>query len=102
MKNGAVHICCHTAGLDELTRREQKDEEKVLQALHKAGRFSVFEATDNPVIANMMEWLLKSGLIEVTPKGFPWSDVKLTERGLERAGLTAKVRSAGHKGVGNG
>lgn len=82
-----VFISRHTAGLDDLTRREQKDEEKVLRRLHEIKQFSVFEATDNPVIAGMMDWLLKAGHIEITPKGFPWSDVKLTESGLKRAGL---------------
>lgn len=80
-------ICQHTDALDELTVREQRDEGKVLRALHRAGRFSVFEATANQGIADVMTYLHKHGLIEVTPRDYPWSDVKLTERGLRRAGL---------------
>lgn len=84
-----VHIDRFSVGLDELTRKQQASAVEVLKVLHAAGRFSVFEATDNDVIAKTMERLVHQKLIEVdTSPGFPWSNVKLTAAGRERIGLS--------------
>lgn len=85
--SGSLHLCFTTAGLDEMTRREQRDPVKVLKRLHELGRFSVFEVTANDTIAKVMEYLVADGLITVTRKGYPWYEVRLTPRGLEYAGL---------------
>lgn len=77
-----VHLDCFTVGLDDLTEEQQKDHRKVLEILDKAGMFSVFEATDNEVIANTMTELEKTEMIKTTREGtsFPWLKVELTEK----------------------
>jgi hypothetical protein len=82
-----VHFCSFSSGLDDLPRRKQKDFAEVLRVLHRTGRFSLFEATADQAIARTMTDLEQLKLIETTPKGYPWSDVKLTKAGIERAGL---------------
>ena len=80
--SNCVHICCFTAGLDELTRKQQKDIATVLRVLQKTKRFSVFEATANQVIAKTVTVLFERGLIENTKQGtFPWTHVTLTDAG---------------------
>jgi hypothetical protein len=93
MTDTIVHICCHSAGLDELSRRSQGDIAEVLLVLSKTGRFSVFEATDNPVIANTMTALMNGGLnrkalLVKTGGAFPWTEVELTDEAKE---IVAKV-----------
>lgn len=88
MARGAVHICSFSVGLDEMTRKDQRQPAKVLRVLHQAGRFSVFEATANQTIANTMTYLNKHGYIEIdNSPGYPWSKVKLTAAGFALAGL---------------
>jgi len=89
-----VHICRFTAGLDELTRKQQKDVATVLGVLKETKRFSVFEATANQVIAKTVTVLFERGLVENTKQGaFPWTYVALTaagERFLEDGALPPK------------
>lgn len=74
-------ICCSfSVGLDELPRRKQRDPKEVLRVLHRAGRFSVFEATDNQTIARMMSRLERDGLIECELLTFPWTACRITDR----------------------
>lgn len=73
----AIFVCELTSGLDNLSRREQRDAGIVLNVLEARGRFSVFEATANQVIARTITELQEAGLIRVTPEGFPWSRVEL-------------------------
>lgn len=90
-----VHVDRFSAGLDELTRRQQRDPREVLRCLDRIGRFSVFEATENQSIAKTMDYLGKSGYIKTTPRGFPWSDVELTKQGrslLESKGNVMRER----------
>lgn len=91
-----IYVDCFTEGLDELPRRKQSNPVEVLRLLHKAGRFSVFEATANETIARMMDRLMNKGcsivkdgvrtdygkLLENTGGAFPWTTVRLTEGGL--------------------
>jgi hypothetical protein len=79
----AVHICVFSGGLDELTKRQQGNARTVLAHLDRVGRFSVFEATANQVIAKMMDWLADKKLIAVDNEsmGFPWLKVALTDAG---------------------
>lgn len=87
--SGGVHICYTTSGLDELTRRKQRDSLAVAQMLVQTGRFSVFEATANEDIARTVTRLeRKLGWFEYEPQTFPWTAVKLTEKG-KRALLAA-------------
>ncbi len=71
-----VHICCFSAGLDDLTRKEQRDSEAVLAVLRRTKRFSAFEASDNASIAKMMTALIQSGRITTDNSGgYPWTKV---------------------------
>jgi hypothetical protein len=68
--------------------KDQRDMRKVASVLAKAGRFSVFEATDNPVIAKTMDKLQASGWFEFdNGPGFPWTKVTLTEAGKTALGV---------------
>ena len=78
-----VHICVTSVGLEDLTRRQQRDKAQVLRVLHRHGRFSVFEATANQVIAKTMDAICANGLVETDNSvGYPWTKVKLTPAGL--------------------
>lgn len=79
--SGDIHVCCFTTELDDMRRKDQGDDIKVLAALKVSGRFSVFEATANQTVARTIERLQKRGLMETTPEGFPWTKVKVTELG---------------------
>jgi hypothetical protein len=80
--SGAWHIDCFTAGLDDLKRKEQRDIKVVARVLAREGRFSVFEATANPVIAGTMVRIEQSGWFEFDNScGYPWMKVTLTEAG---------------------
>ena len=71
-----IHICCHSAGLDELTRKEQRNSEAVLAVLRQTKRFSAFEASDNAAIARTMTRLIESGRIATDNScGYPWTTV---------------------------
>ena len=84
----AVYLCSWDAGLGYMKKGDQKYSKKVLAALHACGRFSVFEATENRVIAKMMDSLVKEGYIEVdNSPGYPWSNVRVTKKGMAYAGL---------------
>lgn len=70
-----------SAGLDDLTRKQQKDEVSVMVALSKMTRFSIFEVTANQTIANMMDDIARRKLIETTGGQYPWTTFKITEAG---------------------
>lgn len=83
----SIIVCSFSSGLDDLTRREQGDVNKVLKVLKATGRYSVFEAMANETIARMMSRLHHKGyrgygkLIEKTGGEYPWTTVRLTEGG---------------------
>lgn len=70
-----------SAGLDDLSRKQQKDHVTVLRALSKMTRYSVFEATENDSIARTMDYIIKANLIAHTGGAFPWSNFELTDAG---------------------
>lgn len=78
-----VHVCILSVGLDDLTRKQQRDKRIVAGVLARAGRYSVFEATDNDTIAGTMDALVRSGWFVFDPDafGYPWTKVTLTEAG---------------------
>ena len=81
-----VHVCSFAEGLDFMRRADQRNPKKVLRVLHQCKRFSVFEATARPQIAKVMDWLVAEKMIEVdNSPGYPWSNVKLTAKGLRYA-----------------
>lgn len=83
-----IYIDRFSAGLDELTRKQQASDVEVLKKLSGMTRFSIFEATENDTIARKMDSLRERKLIEVDNEGhgFPWSGVSLTEAGLALLG----------------
>lgn len=72
-----------SAGLDDLSRKEQKNHVAVLRAMSKMTRYSVFEATENDSIARTLDYIIKKGFIKHTGGSFPWSNFELTESGRE-------------------
>jgi len=81
------HACDFSTGLADMPRRKQRYAEEVLRVLHRHGRFSVFEATANDVIARTMDDVIRRKLVEVdNSPGYPWSNVKLTDAGLALIG----------------
>ena len=71
-----------TAGLDDLSRKEQRDHVAVLRVLHRTGRFSVFEASANQGIAGTMTKIMQSGWVVDVGGEYPWTKVRLTDAGL--------------------
>jgi hypothetical protein len=76
-----MYVDCFTAGLDDLKRKEQRDMRTVLKKLSTMKRFSVFEASDNDVIAKTMTDICQGGYIETTGGDFPWTEFKITPKG---------------------
>jgi hypothetical protein len=101
-----MHIDIFSVGLDEIPRK-QVTTERILAILHREGRFSCFEASDNPVIARAMTAIMHSNLVQkyvperyrgkIEPEGtrgpdqdtYPWTYVRLTPEGLKLIGLAA-------------
>ena len=96
--NRTVFIDCFTAGLDDLTRKQQADPVAVLRALQKTKCFSVFEATNNEVISRTVSRLCQKScevvkldgskkkygrLLEMVGGNYPWTNVELTDGGIE-------------------
>jgi hypothetical protein len=107
------HVCVTASGLDELTQAQQASDMEVLRVLESAGRFSVFEATDNPVIAATMDRIMGGAYFDhidnpcpfcpqygercnhpvdqppvylrrtAEPGAYPWVNVELTDAGRE-------------------
>lgn len=95
-KSGAVHFDRFSAGLDDLTRKQQADHVEVLRVLARTGRFSCFEASENATIGRTITRLLHKGCTMVGADGvkteyglllkraggdYPWTNVELTESG---------------------
>lgn len=76
-----------SAGLDDLTRKQQACTQTVLGVLHRIGRFSCFEASDNMTIATTVTSIINAGYVETKDAGYPWTKVKLTATGLALLGL---------------
>lgn len=82
-----IHIDRFSAGLDDLTNKQQADVVTVLRVLDRTKRYSAFEATDNMVIARMMTRLHHKAymhygvLIKDAGGDYPWTNVELTEGG---------------------
>lgn len=78
----SIYLCSFSSGLDDMPRKKQRDTVAVLRVLKKCGRFSVFEATANQVIANMMDRLCHGPYIVTDHScGYPWTKVTLTAAG---------------------
>jgi hypothetical protein len=76
-----------SAGLDDLTLKQQHSNEDVLRVLAKTGRFSIFEATEKQTNAGTLTRLVRDKFIETdTSCGYPWTLVALTDRGRAAIG----------------
>ncbi|WP_327210448.1 hypothetical protein [Rhizobium leguminosarum] len=78
-----VFIDEFSTGLDELSRRRQRSTREVLKALLGMKRVSVFEITENDVIAATVQRIVDRKLAVVTPGTYPWSDVEVTDAGRD-------------------
>ena len=70
--NTYFHVCRLSAGLDDLSHKEQGNRDVVLDVLRRTRRYSVFEATENSTIAATMTAICKSGEITTEDIGYPW------------------------------
>jgi hypothetical protein len=108
MKNGRVFIDRFDCGLTDLPRAAQRDQQAVLRhIIGSGGRFSCFEAGDNPSIAKTITALCRSikggelqGFIEFDEsRGYPWTALRLTDAGRimlpDLAKLTAPLSPTG-------
>lgn len=86
----AAILCSFSSGIEEMPRRKQGSIEEVLKVLHaqKIKRYSAFEATANMNIASTMTRLHHEGYIEDAGGAYPWTNYKLTEKGLRAIGAT--------------
>jgi len=65
-----------SAGLDDLTKKQQADPDQVIAVLRKIKRFSIFEATANRTIARTMTNLVQSGRVVLDETtDYPWSGI---------------------------
>ena len=76
-----LHVCCFSAGLCDLTRKQQADPAVVLGILKRLGRYSCFEASDNRVIAKTMDAIAARGLLVRTGEAYPWITCQVTPSG---------------------
>ena len=98
------HIDRFSAGLDDLTRKQQADHIEVLRVLARTGRFSCFEASENATISRTMTRLIHKGcttldadgkktahglLLKRTGGEYPWTTCELTEAGKRLIGVEA-------------
>jgi hypothetical protein len=72
-----------SGAIGDMKPADKNDMRKVLAVLDKTPRFSCFEASERPAIANTLTDLMLSGYIEY-PKpqpGFPWCRAVITDNG---------------------
>lgn len=69
-----LHLCTFQEGPDVKRRTKY---ETVKRAVLAAGRFSVFEACDNPTAAKHYTRLVRDPEVEVETLAFPWTAVRL-------------------------
>ncbi len=77
----SIIISRHSAGLDEMKRKDQRDVQAVLKQLSTMSRFSCFEASENDDIAKTMTIICQRGYIEQTGGAYPWTEFRITESG---------------------
>ena len=97
MRAAQKKIIARSIGLDELTRKQQRDTASVLRVLAAEKGFTVFAATENQDIAETMDRLLTNNystaapdgkkkdygpLLKITGRVYPWTYVELTEGGV--------------------
>lgn len=78
---GRVFMDRHSAGLDDMPRKEQGDMKAVLRVMDRIKRFSCFEASANQTIANTVTDAYRLGYIKDVGGAYPWAEVELTDAG---------------------
>lgn len=74
---GRVHVCRFDAV--ELPRGRRLTYATLKAAVLAAGRFSVFEATQNARVARLFDELARDPSIEMETVGYPWTRVRRRE-----------------------
>lgn len=75
MARGTRSVCfidSFSSGLDDLSRKDRRDDEKVLAILRAEGRVSIFEVTASEDISGTITRLQKSGRITIQVEQYPW------------------------------
>lgn len=89
------HICVTSIGLEELTRKQQRDRVRVARLIAEAGRFSVFEATSSKEIARTIDAIGEAGWFVFDESiGYPWVKVTLTDEGRKALGIEQEKESS--------
>lgn len=68
-----AHVCSFTALPDVA---DVKTYRQLKALVLEAGRFSIFEATQNRRVARLFTELAKDPEVEIVTEGYPWSSVK--------------------------
>jgi len=84
-QRSVIYVCSFTSGIDELPQSKQRNITDVLRILNEAKRFSVFEATANPIIAKTMA-RMQGVYFKVIGGAYPWCEIELTPKGKELLG----------------
>lgn len=65
-----AHLCSFTTDFEDLTKRQRRDQELVLEILRKNPRISTFEM--DAVLWKTLEFLINQGRIEEVESAYPW------------------------------
>lgn len=90
-----IMVDSFSSGLDDMKRKDQRDEVAVMRKLATMKRYSIFEVTANQDIAKMMTDIVKRGLIETTGGQYPWTTFKITEAGQRLIDLAEAASKEG-------
>lgn len=74
-----MFMCNFSTRLDDLSRKEQGDPEKVIEVLKETGRFSCFEATANATIAGTLTELCKERILTNPASQYPWTEILMID-----------------------
>jgi hypothetical protein len=75
-------LCSFSAGLEDLPKNKRGNRKAILSVLKETKRFSVFEATFSPKLAQTLDALLGEGLLIRKGGDYPWIDVELSPEAL--------------------
>jgi len=70
-----VHVDSFSVGIDDLSGKDQANDEAVLSVLRLHKRFSCFEASANQTIASTMTRLCANRIVTDDKSQYPWSDI---------------------------
>lgn len=89
---GVIHVCRFDSTEELRTTRVTYANIKAL--VLKAGRFSVFEATSTPKRAQIFTDLCRDPELETFDLPFPWTGVRLRDRGMSFADIEGQLASS--------